>query len=120
MTPDEIRRVARDDGNAHAVHSMEQHILGVLGEIAAQLAELNINIKRLSPTDEEVVSHAVDIEIAEDEEMTKAAQMFQEILSKPTSNPETMTRCIDCGVEMPRPSWCPKGTFSTCDSCFPF
>ena len=109
MTPNEIRE------SNYAVTSY-------LREIAAQLAELNQNIKLLRPIETEVEMYASTTEAyeAEDEDLKEQKRQFQELLASPTSDPDKYVRCYQCGKEVERPEYSEIGETSICDDCIPF
>ena len=91
-----------------------------LREIAAQLAELNQNIKLLRPVDEEMSVAATEAYEAEDEDLKEQKSQFQELLASPTSDPEKYVRCGECAKEVDRPDWVKIGEIIICDNCIPF
>lgn len=120
MTPDEIRTSFRKDADHSQAEFLPCVIVYALAEIAAQLAELNQNIKLLAPSDEEIQHRAVELDIAEIEALTEEQRKHEELVNSPTSDPEKLVRCIDCGKEIPRPEHLPAGKTYICDSCMPF
>jgi hypothetical protein len=91
-----------------------------LAEIAAQLADINQNIKLLAPSNEEIQHRAVELDIAEDERIKTQRAAHEALVNAPVSDPEKFTRCDWCAKEVPRPDGCAVGKTITCSDCVPF
>lgn len=128
MTPDEIRQYANQvKAEMKALSSIEAMTVAISAghlemfiEIAAQLAELNQNIKLLPPSKEEIQHRAVELDMEEEEQIREQRRRSTEVLHRPTRDPERFTRCSSCLKEVSRPEWCEVGQLITCDDCIPF
>lgn len=124
MTPEEIRQDGIDSYGSAPVttddHSHFKQLNFMLSEIAAQLAELNQNIKLLAPSDIEIQHRAVELDIAEIDQIKAQRAAHEALVNAPVSDPENFTRCDWCAKEVPRPDGCAIGKTITCVDCVPF
>lgn len=111
--------------NSDEIRGTNYGEVSYLREIAAQLAELNQNIKLLRPQEEpkdevEITPEAAYAYEQEDESLKEQRIEFEELLKSPTSDPKKFVRCDTCGKEVDRPEWCDIGENIICDQCIPF
>jgi hypothetical protein len=132
MTVNEIRKKPLELVKKIAHASREDQVTSIIScacyemfvEIAAQLSELNENIKLLAPEEEVPESPEESYEhiyVADTEQIDEEKRKLAELLAQPVSDPEKFVRCSDCAKEIERPSWLEVGKNTIiCDSCIPF
>ena len=108
--------------NSDEIRNTNYEVTAYLREIAAQLADLNVNIKLMLPTGVELSQQATELYEAEDEILKEQNRQFQELVDSPTSEPDKYIRCSECAKKVDIPSLAKAEGRKTiiCDSCIPF